>query len=177
MDGYGFHEGYFAPKKYYDQQTRPKKLSSSFYEGSFHQGLGRALWFVEGCDPARVAAVINRFDETMHSHMWAGIGLASTYAGGVSESVLRELVSTSGKHANWLAQGCVFATKARQRAGNPVDHGELACLVLTGLSMDQAVALSDSVESGLDHADEGAYEIWRQSLRLHFATNLMGVTS
>ena len=113
----------------------------------------------------------------MHSHMWAGIGLASTYAGGVKESVLTELVETAGEHAVWLAQGCVFATKARQRAGNVVSHCETACRVLTGMSVADAVALSDSVESTLKHDDAASYEVWRQSLSEHFRKAEVGARS
>jgi Protein of unknown function (DUF1702) len=71
--------------------------------------------------------------------MWSGVGLAATYAGLASESVLRDLCDFAGPLWPQLAQGAAFAAKARQRAGNLTPYTELAAKVLCGLSATDAV--------------------------------------
>lgn len=170
VDGYGFHEGYFNGSPYYELQKQPKKLTEPHYFRAFDQGLGRAMWFVAGCNVVRLQAMMVRFEERRHSDLWSGIGLAATYAGGVPEATLKELQLVAGNYENWLAQGAAFAVKARLRARNLVAHTEIASQILCGCTVDATAHRSDEIFATLDLQDPNAYEHWRTKLKDSFAT-------
>ncbi|HEU4452184.1 MAG TPA: DUF1702 family protein [Longimicrobium sp.] len=168
-DGYGFHEGYFHPRRYVDGQARPRRLSG-YASRAFDQGLGRALWFVHGADPARVGAAVAAFAPERREALWSGAGLACAYAGGADGDEAAALASAAGANRAALAQGAAFAAEARRRAGNPAPHTDRACRILCGLSADRAAALTVAAREGL--APRGAlpaYEVWRIRLQDHFA--------
>lgn len=171
LDGYGFHQGYFRWTRFVAKQEEPKRLFG-YGRCAFDQGLGRSLWFVQGADPVRIAAAIASFSDLRQGHLWSGVGLAATYAGGVERSKLEILRGIAGAFLPQLAQGAAFAAKARQRAGNPAAHSDSACEVLCGLSAEEAAAITDGALKELP-VDGGtpAYEIWRRRIRAHFEKN------
>lgn len=168
LDGYGFHEGYFKPERYYKQQEIPSDLSA-YGRRAFDQGLGRCLWFVDVGDSRRISATIEAFPASRHQDLWSGIGLACAYAGGVQQASLEALREAAGSHYPALAQGVTFAAEARVRAGNIADHTGLACQVLCGMSVERAAHLTDMTKQNLP-TDEAvpAYEVWKQRLQQHF---------
>lgn len=169
VDGYGFHEGYFHWHRYIDEKAIPQKLSGYAYR-AFDQGLGRSLWFVKGADVNRISATIATFSPERHADFWSGIGLACTYAGGVERSTIEALREVAKSYHPELAQGAAFAAKARQRAGNPAAHTELACEVLCGLSADAAAETTDTALDQLpSNSVEPAYEVWRRRIQSQFA--------
>ena len=161
VDGYGFHEGYFHWRRTVTRGGRPRHLRG--YAGrAFDQGLGRSLWFVAGADVHRVAASVGRFPTARRPDLWAGVGLAAAYAGGVDSSELGELREQAGEAVSQLAQGAAFAAKARQRAGNPAPHTELACRLLCGVDAEAAAGLTDDALAAVgSHAGPAGYEEWR----------------
>ncbi len=165
FDGLGFHEGYFHWPKSIDQQKMPRSVRG--YEcRCFDQGLGRSLWFVHGADVERVIETIGRFSVSRQSDLWAGVGLASTYAGGVPRESLLRLVEASGAHRLCLAQGSAFAAEARRRAGNLQPHTELATRVLCGSSAEEAAEVTSVTRRGLPaDTDTPAFEIWRRRIQ------------
>lgn len=169
-DGYGFHEGYFHPRRYAAGGTPPRRLSG-YAPRAFDQGLGRALWFVHGADPVRVAAAIAAFPLARREALWSGAGLACAYAGGDrGGEEAGALASAAGADRAALAQGAAFAAEARRRAGNPAPHTDRACRIFCGLSAERAAALTAAARQGL--APRGAlpaYEVWRTRLQDHFA--------
>ncbi|HEX6037099.1 DUF1702 family protein [Longimicrobium sp.] len=168
-DGYGFHEGYFHPRRYADTRARPPRLSG-YALNAFDQGLGRALWFVHGADPVRIGRAIAAFPPVRREALWSGAGLACAYAGGPDGDEAAGLASAAGANRAALAQGAAFAAEARRRAGNPAPHTNRACRILCGLSADRAAALTVTARDGL--APRGAlpaYEVWRIRLQDHFA--------
>lgn len=169
-DGYGFHEGYFHPRRYADGCARPPRVSG-YALRAFDQGLGRALWFVHGAEPVRVARAIAAFPLVRREALWSGAGLACAYAGGVrGGEEAGALAAAAGADRAALAQGAAFAAEARSRAGNPAPHTDRACRILCGLSADRAAALTVRARDGL--APRGAlpaYEVWRTRLQDHFA--------
>lgn len=168
FDGWGFHEGFFHWPQYVSGQLPPKKLAG--YEmRAFDQGLGRSWWFVNGGNAELISETIGNFSANRQPDLWSGIGLAATYAGVVSETVLGRLRESAGSHWPHLAQGAAFAAKARQRAGNSTGYTDLAAKMLCGLSAMDAARLSDMTLENLP-ADAGqpAYEVWRQRLQRHF---------
>jgi len=167
LDGYGFHAGYFRWLDYAAGSFRPRCLGD-YGLRAFDQGLGRSLWFVSGADPEWIADAIGKFSESRRSDLWSGVGLASAYAGGADARQLERLRSAARVHYPHLAQGAVFAAGARNRAGNPADHTELACQLLCDLSAQEAAALSETTRSHAHEDFEPAYEVWRRLIRCHF---------
>jgi hypothetical protein len=172
MDGYGFHQGYFYWPRSVRRQEIPRGLSG-YARRAFDQGLGRSLWFVEGADADQIGATICAFSQSRRADLWSGVGLASAYAGGVSEVDLESLRESAGEYLSQVAQGAAFAAKARQRAGNPAAHTDLACRVLCRASAERAAAVTDSALEDLPpDGAEPAYEAWRlriqEQLRMSF---------
>ncbi|HEX6289029.1 MAG TPA: DUF1702 family protein [Herpetosiphonaceae bacterium] len=169
VDGYGFHQGYFHWQKYIVERAMPPRISG-YAQRAFDQGLGRSLWFVEGTDIPRVVNRIESFPSERQADLWSGVGLACTYAGGVDRAAIEALQQSAGAYRVHLAQGASFAAKARQRAGNPTSHANMACEVLCGRSADDAAHVTDIALAQLpaDGADP-MYEIWRRRIRAHFA--------
>jgi hypothetical protein len=161
FDGYGFHEGYFHHDQWFDPRRSPKALRG-YARNVFDQGLGRALWFVKGADPPAVAAAVLDFPEQRRADLWSGIGLACTYAGGVDADGLNALTAASGTHHACLGQGAAFAAKARERAGNPAPHTELACQTICGMGAAAVAAIADQTLPAVTRVDCGeAYRRWR----------------
>jgi hypothetical protein len=174
-DGYGFHEGYFHAAQSITQQRLPRRLDG-YALRAFDQGLGRSLWFVNCADPARVAQTIAAFPVTRQRDLWSGVGLACAYAGGVERAEVEMLRRLTGSFQAQLAQGAAFAAKARQRAGNPASHTELACQVLSQLTAAEAAAVVDEAERLLPHDGvEPAYEIWRQRIQRELVWEVVAV--
>ena len=165
LDGYGFHEGFFHWKKYLNGQPVPKRVTG-YAARVFDQGLGRSLWFVEGGSVARLRETVAGFSESRRGDLWSGLGLASVYAGGVSEVELQSLRATAGNFLPQLAQGAAFAAKARHRAGLPNACTDRACWILCGLSSADAAAVTDAALENLPASgEEPAFEIWRRRIQ------------
>lgn len=164
-DGYGFHEGYFHPDRFIEQQALPHQLSG-YALRAFDQGLGRSLWFVHCASSNQIARTIAGFPHSRQADLWSGIGLACAYAGGVGRSEIELLQGMADSFRASLAQGAAFAAKARQRAGNPAPQTELACQVLSGLSATKTAAIVDATELLLPpDGNEPSYEVWRQRIK------------
>ncbi|HLZ55506.1 MAG TPA: DUF1702 family protein [Ktedonosporobacter sp.] len=167
LDGYGFHQGFFAWNRFIGEQVQPAHLRG--YElRAFDQGLGRSLWFVKGADAHQVSSTIETFPSARRGDLWSGVGLACTYAGGVERDVIEELYYDAGAYRSHLAQGSAFAAKARQRAGNPTASTDLACKVLTGCSSAEAARICDECLKDLS-LEEQSYEHWRLRIRMRLA--------
>ncbi|GAA3865704.1 DUF1702 family protein [Streptomyces sedi] len=171
LDGYGFHEAYFATTRHVARHTPPRVRvpwadSSGYASRGVDQGIGRALWFVCGADVRRLADVVGDFPPARHADLWSGAGLAATYAGGVGDEDLALLVKLADRHGPSLAQGAAFAAKARVRADLVAPHTEAATRVLCGRTAAEAAAVTDEALEGLP--PDGAlpaFETWRERIR------------
>jgi hypothetical protein len=174
FDGWGFHEGFFHWPKYISGGEAPKILRG-YERRAFDQGLGRSFWFVNGGNAELIQQTFDYFAPSRQADLWSGLGLAATYAGVANETVLQTLWRGAGGYWPCLAQGAVFAAKARQRAGNLTEYTELATSILCGMSAQEAARLSDTILENLP-ADgaEPAYEAWRQRIQRTF--HLQGTT-
>lgn len=163
LDGYGFHQGFFHWRNTVEGPQHLPWHLTGYARRAFDQGLGRSLWFVDGHDVARVAATVARFAPARHADLWAGVGLAVTYAGGGTPEAIVRLQTLAGLHHGSLAQGSAFAAKARVRARNLVAHTDEACWLLCGIDPISAAALVDEASLALpsDTPSEPAYEAWR----------------
>lgn len=166
LDGYGFHEGFFHWRSAIAEMRVPRALSG-YAARVFDQGLGRSLWFFNGADVERTASCVNRFVPKRRADLWSGVGLAATYAGGITEPELSELPRLANEYRSHLAQGAAFAAKARHFAGIETPHTELACRVLCGTSCSQAALLTDSAFATVGRlgASDQPYEAWRSEIR------------
>jgi hypothetical protein len=197
LDGYGFHQGFFHWPQAVLRQQVPRRLAG-YARRAFDQGVGRSLWFVEGANPARIAADVGAFPAARRPDLWAGVGLACGYAGGVDRGTLSELRLAAGAARPALAQGVTFAAKARLWGGNPTADTTLACEVVCGLSVEATAEVTERslpegvswpVSAGPDAArGEGdapsplrqggfvsgppevpQFELWRQRIQQHFS--------
>jgi hypothetical protein len=169
LDGYGFHQAYFHTRKYVYERYRvpeagwPIGFDPGYIPRAVDQGIGRALWFVEGTDVDRVADRIGTFPAHRQAELWSGAALAVTYAGGAGESELRRFRELAGEHRPQLTLGSAFAAEARVRAGLVAEHTRLATAVLCGMSPPDAAAVTIETRAGLP-ADGAvpAYQVWRE---------------
>jgi hypothetical protein len=169
LDGYGFHEGFFHWPKYLNGQAIPTGIVGHAAR-VFDQGLGRSLWFIDGCNVARLRETVAGFAEPRRADLWSGIGLASVYAGEVSDAELLTLFEAAGSFRPELAQGAAFAAKARHRAGIATPYTNSACWILCRMSSADAAALTDAALENLPaNGAEPAYELWRKRIQEKFS--------
>ncbi len=170
LDGYGFHEGFFAHRRTVGERVVPSHLSG-YARRAFDHGLGRSIWFTTGADVPGVVATIGTFPEHRHPDLWSGVGLACGYTGGVDRPTIESLRVAVGPHLGELAVGVAVAATMRHRVDNPALHNDIACEVLCGLTSKGAAELADTALQNLPpDGAEPAYEVWRQRIRARFET-------
>jgi hypothetical protein len=174
VDGYGFHEGFFAWPQAIRNHAVPPRLSE-YGRRAFDQGLGRSLWFFAGADADRVAAEVASFPEARRGDLYSGVGLACAYAGGANADMVRRLRAVAGPYWTHAAQGAAFAAQARRRAGNLMPHTHWTCEGLCGMPAEAAAALTDECLAGLPtDRPETDYEQWRMRIQQRMAESAAG---
>jgi SagB-type dehydrogenase family enzyme len=173
LDGYGFHQAYFRTQQYVwgQRQDRIPGWEPHWYASRVaDQGMGRALWFVDGSDVQRVASTIEAFPQSRRGDLWSGASLASVYAGGADAGELSDMVRLAGPYRSYAAQGAAFAAKARLLAGLVTPGTELGVKVHCDMSVEEAAAVTDEALDGLpsDEGDTPRFEIWRERIRSRF---------
>ncbi|GLV53924.1 hypothetical protein KDH_07750 [Dictyobacter sp. S3.2.2.5] len=169
IDGYGFHEGFFARRRTMEQKIVPSHLSS-YARRLFDQGVGRAIWFSNAAIAGRVVTVINSFPQGRQSDLWSGVGLACAYAGGADAVTLEELCDLAKPYRFQLARGAAVAAQGRLQANNLAPHTELACQIFCSLSSAEAARIINVTREDLPTGgSEPAYEIWRQRAQARFS--------
>lgn len=170
LDGYGFHEGFFAHRRTVRERHVPARITG-YGRRVFDHGLGRSIWFTTGADVASVVATIDTFDTARHADLWSGVGMACGYTGGVARPVLDELRIAAGPRLADLAVGVAVAAKMRHQVGNPVGHNDDACAVLCGRTSTEAADVANAARHGLPaEGAEPAYEVWRRRIRERLTT-------
>lgn len=181
LDGYGFHQAYFHTREYVDERKQaalPVWRPAAYADRVIDQGIGRALWFIHGSDPGRVARTIETFAPSRRGDLWMGSGLASVYAGGVSARELEDFARLAGEYLPDVAQAAVLAAKTRFRAGFVTSHTELGVKVYCDMTLDDALTVADAtwnrLEAGTGTGTGTGAEavprilLWRQAIREHF---------
>lgn len=164
LDGYGFHEGFFSFKRHVQEQSTPPWLSG-YAAQPFDHGLGRAIWFATGADPNRIADTIAAFPGWRQPSLWAGIGLACGYTGGVDAQPLRQVAEASQEHRDRLAEGVMVAAMNRHMVGNTAAHNDLASELICGMPSDEAARMTrDALDDLPTDAVVPAYAVWRRRL-------------
>jgi len=142
-DGYGFHEGFFRWKSFVDgRKPAPASLNPQNRQ-LYDSGVARAMWWVYGAEPAGIAAAISRFDEERRPEMWAGIGLALSYAsaGPANLNPSSKLLKLSGPCRYDFLSGIPFSAHMRWKGKNPAPWTERACSELLNMSVTEASGL------------------------------------
>lgn len=176
LDGYGFHQAYFKTDKYVHQQFQepnfpwPADDHTGYADHAIDQGIGRATWFVCGTDPELVAKTFAKFAPERRPDLYAGAGLAATYAGGGDEAELLRFRELAGDCRPQLAQGSAFAASARVFAGLTVPHTVLASRVFCGMTPEEADDLCTVARPDGPEGDLPAFEIWRRRIAEGIAT-------
>jgi enediyne biosynthesis protein E3 len=149
LNGIGFYHAYFKPEKTLkNNMFVPKSIrgKGSYFLDGYDNGIGRAVWFYNSGEPQKIAKTIAAFPPDRRGGVWAGVGLAATYAGGVSEEKILQLRELSGEYVYRLGEGSVLATHTRRFAGNPHET-DTTERILTGKS---SVECNDFVDAEID---------------------------
>ncbi len=177
VDGFGFHQGLFHHQRFIERCEAPPRALPRIAHPLFDSGIGRALWWVRGASPHRIRAAIDAFSWAHRPELWCGVGVACAYACGVDDGTLHQLVKTSGCYRADLLSGVPFAARLRQKGKNPSPETENACLLLLGMTAEEAalrlVEKAEEIEngptwSGASRRAEGyleAYPRMRESLK------------
>jgi enediyne biosynthesis protein E3 len=173
LDGYGFHQAYFKTGKYVTGQYQsrlPVWQPSDYASRAVDQGIGRALWFVNGSDVRRLAGMIGSFAPARRADLWSGAALASVYAGGADAGDIKLMRELAGEYRPDAAQGAAFAAKARLLAGLVTPHTETAVRVYCAMSVEEAAAVTEEAIAVLlePPGPIPGYELWRQQIRKQF---------
>jgi len=134
LNGFGFYYAYFKPKKAINNLYIPKSVQKDpFYIECYDNGIGRALWFYNGGNPDKIHQTISLFPENRKAGIWAGVGLAATYAGGVPPEKILDLKRLACQYDYMLGEGSVLASHTRDIAENPHEK-DTTQQILTGKS-------------------------------------------
>lgn len=174
IDGYGFYNGIFNWRKTIEQQAVPKQIEG-YAQQAFDRGVGRSMWFVLNGDVDNVAKKMASFDISRRANLWGGIGVASSYAGGVNKETLLQLKAVAGDYTSYLAQGTALSAHARYLANNIVEHNDLACSVHWGMSAEKTAKLTFGIEDQLIVDEQEAvfcskpvFDIYLEQIRTQF---------
>lgn len=170
-DGLGFHDAFFDPDRILGGEAR-KGMDEGQRRG-WYQGVGRALWFILSADVPAVLTALPTFPEANRADVWAGLGLATTYAGLASDEVLRTLHAAAGPHAAGFVQGSAFAVTARHQGDCMAPHSARAARLLTGQEPEAIWEAVFGLREGLPE-DQSAYEAYRGRVQAHFGAGVEG---
>lgn len=166
VDGAGFSRGFFGGPRWIRRLAhRPDREDP--VQAVLCQGVGRSLWFVECGDGAGLERHIERFPPGLRRELWAGVGLAASYAGGGTDRQIEQLLTLGGEDRAALAQGAVFAAEAQRTAGHIPAHTEAAVSAFTGVSAHTAADWArDSYEFARALGSEiESYRWWQCEIR------------
>lgn len=174
IDGRGFHDVYFRPSRLH----HGFRGRSADMRRAWDQGAGRAVWFVAGSSVDAAVRLIEAQADGRRADLFAGIGLAATYAGGATADDLRRLRVAAGPFADHLAQGSAFALEARRLGRNRAAESDAACRILTDLEADTAITIvraerppNSEITAIERETGRPAYEVWRGAVRAALATS------
>ncbi|NEZ63615.1 DUF1702 family protein [Leptolyngbyaceae cyanobacterium CCMR0082] len=180
-DGFGFFTGIYKWEETVDEQLIPSQIKGHSLR-AFDRGLGRRMWFAFSGDPKAIANTISTFPKSRQIELWSGVGIASTFAGGVERETLLSLKQLAGDSCSYLALGSALAAKCRYTAGNIIEYTNLACSILCGMSASDAsivvVKALEELEANpnepLDVA-QPVFETMREHVRNQLARTLVTV--
>ena len=144
----------------------PWQGRADYFPRAFDQGIGRALWFIHGGHPAMSSPPSPlRLGPPGRPLERRGPGLRVRRR--YDAAGLADMRLAAGEHWTHVAQGSVFAAKARVFSGFEPSHTAVAVTTLTDLTVAEAAVLADdvAVTSADDIATDLDYELWRSKIR------------
>lgn len=150
FNGYGFHEGCFKSRGRIEDVARPALSPEALR--AFDHGLGRALWFVNGAEPWRIRASLEKIAPERHPDLWAGMGTACCFAGrayadlAAYDRVLRELDDMAGDESRAaLRLGVMLAALLQVRVGTVLPWVQRACEIVVGMPAVEVGARAEQI--------------------------------
>ena len=170
IDGYGFYQVMFSRQRTLEEKVVPAHLSD-YARHVFDQGVGRGFWFLTRGNTDALASAIASFPSSRQADLWAGVGYACAYGGGIMDPAFLESFQTAaGPYRSQLALVAALAAAGRQRVGNQAPHTDLACEIWCGLSSERAANITNIARQGLPtDGVEPAHKLWRQRIEANFA--------
>jgi hypothetical protein len=164
VDGYAFHFGFIDPAGHLHGQPRSADLAGDVGR-IFDVGLGRSLWFSRAGVIDLVIDSLGAFDAERHPDLWAGIGFAATYAGGLTSDGVSSLLDGAGANRSMLAAGSSLAAHVRVQCDNLVPTTDNNCRLLTGRSALEADELCAKAKSAADgDTSLAGFIAWREAV-------------
>jgi hypothetical protein len=168
IDGAGFADVFFGGK---EALRRLAGGPASPQRAVRLAGAGRALWFAECAVVNGVAGEIGALPLDAQADVWAGIGLACSYAGCVGPDQLDALAVAAGVARRHFLQGVMFAAAARSRSGTVPEHTRVAAVTLLGAEPAVVAGWTDEAARDLcKRTDLAAYALWRIRLQARATT-------
>jgi hypothetical protein len=171
-DGMGYHNVYFQQEK---TLNSPKRILAGYASRAYDQGVGRGIWFVSGADIGKAAALADGMAAERRADIWAGIGLASCYAGPADENIFLDGYRLAGKHGEWFAQGIAFACSARMSDQSMPETIREAIRTLWGMEPEALAALVEELRqenAAQKPSDRPRYEAWRHAVADAFVQSI-----
>ena len=167
VDGYGYYDGIFRQRQTNKNQKLPADLTGIALR-SYDQGIGRSIWYSCKGDLKMIVEVLNKFDNSRLADLWRGIGIASTYVGGLNEKQLKELFSISSIYQSQLATGAALVARARIQSDTLTPDIENACNVWCNHSATETVSITEKL---LPASSDNAYEKWISAIEKEFVSS------
>lgn len=164
IEGYGFFEGYFNWYEALVLQKYPVGLAPEL-RAAYDQGLGRAIYFVSNCSAEKIREQINTFPIERRAELWAGVGIPSAYVGGLTERELTRLIDFAGNYRAELMQGVLLGSDARAKQLLIPDHTDMACNIICGARLSEAMALNSRLTGVLSQRESYSMYDWQMLTR------------
>jgi hypothetical protein len=159
LDGFGYYDGTFKQIKTINNKERSACIEPKDYM-AYDQGVGRSIWYHAKGEIEKVSYMVKTFSEDRHTDLWRGIGVASTFVGGIDEATFRDLWHNAGNHQSQLAVGAAFAARARVQTNSMTSAVESACRVWCNRPAQQVMLLTITAEPSSALNPYNAYMTW-----------------
>jgi len=117
LDGYGYFYGLFRSRICVRGAVIPESISEKELP-FFDMGLGRSLWYLSKGNLEQVSKFLVGFNEKRLPSLVLGIGLASTFVGGLSSDELSTLHLLSGDYQSVFEKGVLLANRSCYESNN-----------------------------------------------------------
>lgn len=122
-DGYGYYDGFFRKRKVL-QGSLPENISEKELS-VYWQGVGRSFWYTCKGNRDKLQKIETQIPSNYQLDFWRGIGIASTYVGGLGLEECKELWQLAGIHQPQLRAGAGLAIKSRAAANTIVEDTQI----------------------------------------------------
>jgi len=158
LDGYGYYDGFFRRRKVL-QGLLPEGVVGQAVN-VYTQGVGRSLWYTSKGSISKLLKMIEMLPQERHADLWRGIGIASTYVGGLDTELSHKLWEVAGSYQNRLAAGAALAIKSRVAAKTIAEEDKNHRNEWCQLTIFQLVSLLKQMEPPLNVDSRDTYHLW-----------------